>query len=85
MKSTECGKFSRGQESVVQLTGGSSLEFSVMFSVYCIHYSTVQNVYSAVQAVDQQLAAGHQHQSEDKIVITSHIHISIYKNKSQLF
>ena len=38
-----------------------------MFSVYC----TVQNVYSAVQAVDQQLAAGHKHLSEDISVTTS--------------
>ena len=34
VKSTTCGKFSRGQDSV-QLTGGCRLEFSVMFSVYC--------------------------------------------------
>ena len=50
VKSTTYGKFSRGQECCTR-----HLEFSVMFPVCC----TVQNVYSAVQAVDQQLSAGH--------------------------
>ena len=69
-----CGKFSRGQESVVQLTQeDAAVAARVFCNILCV-YSTVQNVYSAVQAVDQQLAAGHKHLSEDKSVITSHIH-----------